>query len=198
MDALVGTILGTGWASGVNLYGTALLLGLLGRFDIASTPELLQQPWVLGIAGAMYLLEFFVDKIPYVDSMWDTVHTVIRPLGAAMIGGELAGEDLSQLFGGGVAGVTALASHAAKAGARMAINTSPEPVTNVAVSLTEDVAVAGMVWFAVTYPWLAGALALLLIVLGAIVLAAAWKMVRRGRLRFKHWRARRTAAAMLR
>lgn len=198
MDALVGTILGTGWASGVNLYGTALVLGLLGRFDIASTPELLQQPWVLGIAGAMYLLEFFVDKIPYVDSMWDTAHTVIRPLGAAMIGGELAGEDLSQLFGGGVAGATALASHAAKAGARMAINTSPEPVTNVAVSITEDVAVAGMVWFAVTYPWLAGALALLLIVLGAIVLAAAWKMVRRGRLRFKHWRARRTAAAMLR
>lgn len=198
MDALVGTILGTGWASGVNLYGTALLLGLLGRFDVASTPEVLQQPWVLAVAGAMYLLEFFVDKIPYVDSMWDTVHTVIRPLGAAMIGGELAGEDLSQLFSGGIAGATALASHAAKAGARMAINTSPEPVTNIAVSLTEDVAVAGMVWFAVTYPWLAGTLALVLVVLGAVMLVAAWRLVRRGRRRFKHWRARRTAAAMLR
>lgn len=194
----MGTILGTGWASGVNLYATVLLLGLLGRFDVATTPEVLQSPWVLGVAGAMFLLEFVADKIPFVDTLWDSVHTVIRPVGAALVGGELASDEVSALLGGGLAGVVALGAHATKAGARMAINTSPEPVTNIGVSLGEDVAVAGMVWFAVTYPWLAGALALLLLVLGGFVLVAAWRMVRRGRERFRHWRARRAVTASLR
>jgi hypothetical protein len=195
---VIGTILGTGWASGVNLYATVLLLGLLGRFDVATTPEVLQSPWVLGVAGAMFLLEFVADKVPFVDTLWDSVHTVIRPVGATLLGSELAGDEVSALLGGGLAGVVALGAHATKAGARMAINTSPEPVTNIGVSLGEDVAVAGMVWFAVTYPWLAGTLALLLLVLGGLVLVAAWRMVRRGRERFRHWRARRAVTASLR
>ena len=143
MDAVVGTILGTGWAAGVNLYGTVLLLGLLGRFDVATTPEVLQSPWVLGVAAAMYALEFVADKVPFVDTIWDTLHTVIRPVGAALLGGELAGDDLSHLLAGGLSGGVALGAHATKAGARIAINTSPEPVTNIGVSLLEDVAVGG-------------------------------------------------------
>lgn len=198
MDAIVGTILGTGWASGINLYGTVLLLGVFGRFDVASTPEVLQSPWVLGVAAAMYALEFVADKIPFVDTVWDTLHTVIRPVGAALLGGELAGEELSQLLGGGLSGAVALGSHAAKAGVRMAINTSPEPVTNIGVSLGEDVVVAGMVWFAVTYPWLAGALALVLLVAGFAALVAAWRLVRSGARRFRRWRAHRHAAGALR
>lgn len=198
MEAVIGTILGTGWASGVNLYATVGLLGLFGRFDIATTPEILQSPWVLGVAAAMYALEFVADKIPFVDTVWDILHTVIRPVGAALLGGELAGEDVSQLFAGGLSGAVALGSHAAKAGARVAINTSPEPASNIGISLLEDGVVGGMVWFAVTYPWIAGGLALVLLVVGAVVLVAAWKAVRRGLRRFRTWRAHRAATADLR
>ena len=198
METVVGTILGTGWASGVNLYGTVLLLGLFGRMEVAATPDVLQSPWVLGVAAAMYVLEFVADQIPFVDTVWDILHTVVRPVGAAMLGGELAGEDVSQAFAGGLSGVVALGAHTAKAGARVAINTSPEPVTNIGVSLGEDVVVAAMVWFAVTHPWVAGGLALVLLVLGGVALVAAWKLVRAGLQRFRHWRARRSAAGSLR
>lgn len=198
MEAIIGTILGTGWASGVNLYATVGLLGLFGRFDIATTPEILQSPWVLGIAAAMYALEFVADKIPFVDTVWDILHTVVRPLGAALLGGELAGEDISQLFAGGLSGTVALGAHAAKAGARVAINTSPEPASNIGISLLEDGVVAGMVWFAVTYPWIAGGLAIVLLVLGGVVLVVAWKAIRRGIRRFRTWRAHRAATADLR
>lgn len=195
MEGVLGTILGTGWASGVNLYGTVLLLGLFGRLDVATTPEVLQSPWVLGVAAAMYALEFVADKIPFVDTVWDTLHTVIRPVGAAMLGGELAGEDVSNALAGGVSGVMALAAHTAKAGTRLAINTSPEPVTNIGVSLAEDLVVAAMVWFAVTYPWVAGILALLLVVGGVVALVAAWRVIRRGLERFRARRAGRTSGA---
>lgn len=197
MDALVGTIVGTGWAAGVNLYGTVVLLGVFGRLDIAATPDIVQSPWVLGIAAAMYALEFVADKIPFVDTVWDTLHTVIRPVGAALLGGELAGEDISRALGGGLSGSVALGAHVVKAGARVAINTSPEPITNIGVSLAEDLVVAAMVWFAVTSPWLAGGLALVLLLLGAGMLVAAWRLVRGGMRRFRRWRAQRSAAASL-
>jgi hypothetical protein len=198
MEAMVGTLLGTGWASGVNLYATVFLLSLFGRLGIAEMPEVLTSPWVLGAAAAMYVVEFVADKIPYVDSIWDSVHTIIRPLGAALIGMALAGDDLSQLFSGGLASATALGAHVVKAGARVAINTSPEPVTNIGVSLVEDVTVLGMVWFAVSYPWIAAIAAIVLLLLGGVVLVAAWRLVRRGMVRFRHWRARRSVTAHLR
>lgn len=198
MEAMVGTLLGTGWASGVNLYATVFLLGMFDRLGIAEMPELLTNPWVLGTAAALYVVEFVADKIPYVDSIWDSVHTIIWPVGAAAIGMALAGDDLSQLFSGGLAGATALGSHAVKAGARMAINTSPEPVTNVGVSLFEDATVLGMVWFAVSYPWIAAIAAIVLLLVGGVILVAAWRLVRRGMVRFRHWRARRSATAHLR
>ena len=195
MEGVLGSVLGAGWASGVNLYATVLLLGLFGRFDVAPTPEVLQDPRVLVLAGAMYALEFVADKIPLLDTAWDLVHTVIRPVGAALVGGELAGEDLSTLLGGGLSGGMALGAHAAKAGARMAINTSPEPLTNIGVSLGEDVVVAVMVWFAVTYPWVAGTAAVLLLVAGTVLLVAAWRAIRSGMQRFREWRARRRVRA---
>lgn len=195
MDAVVGLLLGTGWASGINLYGTVLLLGVFGRMDVAATPDVLQSPWVLGIAAAMYALEFVADKIPFVDTVWDALHTVIRPVGAALLGGELAGEDISRALGGGLSGVVALGAHATKAGARMAINTSPEPVTNIGVSLAEDLVVAAMVWFAVSHPWLAGTLAIVLLILGAVVLVAGWRLVRHGMRRVRHGRGGRATAS---
>lgn len=198
MEMALGTVLGAGWASGVNLYGTVLLLGLFGRLDVAATPDEFQSPIVIGIAGALYLLEFVVDKIPFADSAWDLLHTAIRPIGAALVGALLADQaDLSTTFAALSAGGMALGSHAAKAGTRVAVNTSPEPVTNVLVSLGEDGAVAGMVWFALEHPEAAGVLALVLLVLGIGMLILAWRLVRAGIRRFRGWRARRRAAIHL-
>lgn len=192
MGSVLASLLGTGWASGVNLYATVLLLGLFGRFGLAETPAALQHPWVLGVAAGMYALEFVADKVPLLDTAWDVAHTVIRPVGAALLGGELAGEDVSALLGGGVSGGMALGAHAVKTGARLAINTSPEPLTNVGVSLGEDVVVVAMVWFAVTYPWVAGTAAVLLLVAGSIVLVAAWRTIRTGLRRLRERRGRPT------
>lgn len=188
MGSVLASIMGTGWASGVNLYATVLLLGLFGRFGVAETPEVLQHPWILGAAAAMYALEFVADKVPLLDSVWDVAHTVVRPVGAALLGGELAGGDVSAALGGGVSGGMALGAHAVKAGARLAINTSPEPVTNIGVSLGEDVLVAAMVWFAVTYPWIAGTAAVVLLLAGSVVLVAAWRVVRAGLQRLRRGR----------
>ena len=143
MDSGVGTILATGWASGVNLYATVLLLGVLGRLDLATTPQPLQSPRVLVVAAALFVLEFVADKVPLLDTVWDILHTAIRPIGAALLGGQLAGDEMSPPLSGGLSGSVALGAHAAKAGARIAINTSPEPATNIGVSLLEDLAVGG-------------------------------------------------------
>lgn len=190
MEPVLASILGTGWASGVNLYATVVLLGVFGRLGVAETPEVLQDPRVLGVAAGMYVLEFVADKVPLLDTAWDLAHTIVRPVGAALLGGELAGEDLSAALGGGVSGGMALGAHAVKTGARMAINTSPEPLTNIGVSLGEDIAVVAMVWFAVTYPWIAGTAAVLLLLVGSVVLVAAWKAIRAGLERFRRRRGR--------
>lgn len=191
MEAAVGTLLGTGWASGVNLYGTALLLGLFGRFDLAATPELLQSTPVLVVAGLLYLVELVADKIPFVDNLWDVLHTGIRPLGAAFIGALVASEaDMSEVLGAVTSGGMAFGSHAAKAGTRVAINTSPEPVSNIIVSFLEDGLVAVVVWFAVEYPIAAGIIAVVLLIAGLGALVLAWKVVRTGIARVRErWRS---------
>lgn len=194
MDATFGTLLGTGWASGINIYGTVLLLGLFGRFDVATTPELLQSTPVLVVAGVLYAVELVADKIPYVDNVWDVLHTGIRPLGAAFVGALVAGDaDISQLLGAATSGGMALGSHATKAGSRVALNTSPEPVSNVVVSFLEDGLVAAVVWFAVEYPWVAGVMAIALLIGGVVALVFAWKIVRAGIARLRE-RARRFRA----
>ena len=190
MEAVLASILGAGWASGVNLYATVALLGLFGRFDVAATPEVLQDPRVLVAAAVMYGMEFVADKVPLLDTAWDLLHTIIRPVGAALIGWELAGEDLSAVLGGGVSGGMALGAHAVKTGARVAINTSPEPLTNIGISLGEDLLVGVIVWFAVTYPWIAGTAAVFLLVAGSVLLVAAWKAIRAGLQGFHERRGR--------
>ena len=186
MDAAFGTLLGTGWASGINLYGTVLLLGMFGRLDVATTPELLQSMPVLVVAGVLYLIELVADKIPYVDNVWDVIHTGIRPLGAAFVGALVAGDaNMSEVMGAITSGGVALGSHATKAGTRVAINTSPEPASNVIVSFLEDGLVAAVVWFAVEYPVVAGILAVVLLVAGIGALVLAWKVVRAGIARLR-------------
>jgi uncharacterized protein DUF4126 len=170
---LLGTAMGLGAVAGINLYATVLAVGLgvnLGL--IALSPHLaglavLGHPLIVLVAGVMYTMEFFADKIPWFDSAWDAIHTFIRPVGGALLAsralGDLspAAEVLAFLLLGGAT----LATHAAKATTRLAVNASPEPVSNALVSLAENGVVALAVWLALTHPLLA---------LGAALLALAF------------------------
>jgi hypothetical protein len=163
-----------GWASGVRLYAAVFLVGIAGYFGLIDLPQglqVLQHPGVLAASGFMCFVEFFADKIPLVDSAWDMVHTVIRiPAGAALAAGALGAD--SQAMGWIAAllgGTLAATSHTAKLTTRAAVNTSPEPFSNVAVSLFEDGFVVFMLWLAATHPAIF-AIALVLTLVGAVLL----------------------------
>ena len=165
--------LGAGWASGINLYAAILVIGFMGatgRLDLPEGLELLSDPLVIFAAGAMYVIEFVTDKIPGVDTAWDTLHTFVRipagaMLAAAAVGDVGAGTELAaMLVGGGVAA----GSHAAKAGTRALINTSPEPFSNWTASIAEDIGVIGGLWLALNHP------ALFLVALLLFVLLLIW------------------------
>jgi len=169
--------MGVAWASGINLYATLLTLGILGTTgDIVLPPglEVLTNPLVLGAAGLMYAVEFFADKTPGVDTGWDVIHTFIRiPAGAVLAAGAIgeltpAAELAAAIVGGGLAAGT----HATKAGTRVLINTSPEPFSNWAASITEDIAVIAGVWAALHHP------ILFLILLGLFVVLMIWLLPR--------------------
>ena len=188
MESLALTFTG-GWASGINAYLLVLVLGIADRLgDVEGIPDVLARWDVLTAAALMFALEFVADKIPYVDSTWDAVSTAIRPTVGAVIGVLLAGDasTLEQAVLGVVGGGTALASHLVKAGSRLAINTSPEPITNVTASVVEDLAVLGVVWFAIDHPRAAAAIAGLLLAGGLILLLVLARLVRRGWRRWKH------------
>ena len=165
-----------GWASGVRLYLAVFLVGLAGYFGLMDLPhglQVLQHPGVLAASGFMCFVEFFADKIPLVDSVWDMVHTVIRiPAGAALAAGALGADSqamgwIAALLGGSLAAT----SHAAKLTTRAAVNTSPEPFSNIAVSLFEDGFVVFMLWLSATHPLLfAVALVLTLAVAVALMI----------------------------
>jgi uncharacterized protein DUF4126 len=188
----------SGWASGVNCYLVVLVLGTADRVGgSADIPDVLGRWDVLAIAGVLYAMEFVADKIPYVDSTWDAVSTLIRPTAGAIIGALLAGDvsadqSLDTIVLASVGGVTALASHLVKGGIRLAVNTSPEPVTNIGLSVLEDLTVLGVVAVAVTHPRLAAAVAGLLLVAGLVLLFLIAKVARRG---WRRWQARRQQPA---
>jgi hypothetical protein len=164
---LLGAAMGLGFVSGINLYATVLAVGLgvnLGLIQLApplAGLAVLGDPLVIAVAGVMYCVEFFADKIPWVDTAWDGLHTFIRPLGAAWLAAGALGrvdpglDVVAALLAGGVA----LSTHSAKAGLRLAANTSPEPFSNIGLSLAEDVLAVGGSWLALRYPVAAGALA---------------------------------------
>ena len=188
----------TGWASGINAYACVLILGLLGRFAGADdVPAALTTNGVLIAAGVLFAFEFVADKIPYADSAWDAISTVIRPTIAAIVAALLAGEatTLQQAAIATTGGLVALLSHAVKSSLRLAINTSPEPVTNIAASSGEDVAVASVVTLAAFHPEIALVIAGVLLLLGLIGVYFAFRFIRRGYERLKAWREKRTNPA---
>ncbi len=187
MDALALTF-SSGWASGINSYLVVLVLGIADRFgSVDGIPDVLARWDVLAAAAFLYAMEFIADKIPYIDSTWDAISTAIRPTVGAVIGVLLAGDasTLDQAVLGVVGGGTALLSHLVKAGGRLAINASPEPVTNVVASVTEDAVVLGVVWFALQNPRAAAAIAGVLLLLGLVMLFFVGRLVRRGWRRWK-------------
>jgi hypothetical protein len=192
---LAATLFSTGWASGVNAYATVALLSLLGRAGVGEVPDGIESDAVLIGSSAMFAVEFVTDKIPWLDSLWDSIHTVIRPAIAVALGFEFGSESgvsgIEEALGAGGSGATALASHAVKAGIRLGINTSPEPVTNIAASLTEDGLVAVVVLFSINNPEIAAAIAFVLLIVGLAVIAVLWKRIRAA---LKRRRDRRSGA----
>ncbi len=176
----LGFALGTSFASGLNLYATVAAAGLFQRFGIVTLPEPLQvlaNPVVLGVALTLFLVEFIADKIPYVDSAWDALHTFIRPPAAALLsysafaGGEVPEE--WKLAAALLAGSVALTSHGAKASTRAAANASPEPVSNWTLSLLEDGLAVFLAWMAAEHPLLTAAVVAVLVVVAVFVI---WKL----------------------
>lgn len=180
----LGFVLGAGFSSGLNLYATVVTLGLLQRFGIIHLPEhlaVLSHPVVLGIAGALYVLEFLADKIPYVDSVWQAVHTFIRPPAAALLAfGATASAPEAWRWGAALlAGGVALTSHGTKASARAAANMTPEPLSNWALSFGEDILAVWLTWFATAHPAIAVAVVVLLVAVSVFLLYHLFRFLRR-------------------
>lgn len=183
ISSLLALTLGAGWASGINLYATVFALGLAGITGYVELPDQLdaiRNPWVLGAAGLMYLVEFIADKIPAFDTVWDAIHTFIRvPAGALMALGATGDHGLALEMTGGLAGgILALNSHATKMGSRAAINTSPEPFSNWAASITEDISVVVGLWLALNHPWMFLGLLVLFVVLSVFLLRVIWSTLK--------------------
>lgn len=174
--------------AGINLYATVLVLGLAARFDWVEVPGTLEpvgSAWVIGGAAVLYLLEFLADKIPWIDSLWDAIHTLVRPIGAAVIavvalGPASPGMEVAAALLGAAIGAS---THAAKAGTRLAVNASPEPASNIAVSLLEDGFVVGLVLLLLTHPLLGLGLAVAALVFVVVLLAVLFRLVMRRRRR---------------
>jgi len=176
--------LGAGFSSGLNLYAAVATLGLLQRFGVIHLPGSLQalaHPWVLGIAIALYLVEFFADKIPYVDTVWDAIHTFIRPPAAAILAYAAAGGASAEWRWGAalLAGGVALTSHGTKASARAAVNTSPEPFSNWALSFGEDVLAVWLTWMATAHPLATTVIVATLLAISVFLLYHLFRFARR-------------------
>jgi hypothetical protein len=186
LDTL-GLALGAGFSSGLNLYATIATLGILQRLGIMHLPpslQVLSHPWVLGVATALYLLEFFADKIPYLDTLWDSIHTFIRPPAAAVLAYAAAGSAGTEWrwIAALLAGSVALTSHSTKASARAAINTTPEPFSNWFLSFGEDVLAVWLTWMGSVHPI---ATTLVVIVLTALSLCLLYRLFRLARRAFQ-------------
>lgn len=186
--SMLGMALGFATLSGINLYLTTFLAGLAIRFnwiDLADKYEslaILGNPWIIGVAGVMFFIEFFADKIPWVDSSWDAVHTFIRPVGGTLLALAALGEMdpavsvIAALLGGG----TSLVTHATKAGGRLLINMSPEPVSNSVASIGEDGLVLGGLGLMAFAPVVAFFVFLAIVIFAIWLSRRTWGVIRKG------------------
>lgn len=183
MTDLVPLVFTSGWASGINPYLVVLISGLVGRLTDVAVPEALTRTDVLIAAGVLAAIDFIADKVAYVDSTWDAINTIIRPTAGAVIALLLSGDasSLEQAVLAATGGTTAFASHAVKSSLRLAVNTSPEPASNIVVSLIEDFTVTGVVLLAIAAPWLAAAIAFTLLTIGVIMVVVLWQTIKRVR-----------------
>jgi hypothetical protein len=197
---LVPTTISVGYAAGLNAYGTVFMLGLLGRAGFGQVPHQLTTTPILIAAGVMFAIEFVTDKVPLLDSTWDVLHTAIRPAIGGLLGISFA--DLDKVTGpetvavGGASGTTALVAHGLKAGIRLGINTSPEPFSNIVVSLIEDGLMAGVVALALKEPLIALAVVIVLLSIGISIVLFLRKRIKRALERRRARRAVRDSAAL--
>lgn len=189
-------VFSSGWASGINAYAVVVLMGFFGRLGVDGVPPALERTDVMAVAAVLFVLDTVADKVPYLDSTWDVVHTAIRPTAGAVIGVLLAGEagTLNEAVAGVTGGASAFASHLVKAGLRAAVNTSPEPASNIAVSTAEDLTVAGVVSLSVLNPLAAAITAAVLLLIGAVLVALLLSRIRRFRREWRDRRERRAAS----
>ena len=176
--------MGAAWASGINLYAAILVLGLLGITENIVLPanlQILMNPLIIGAAGVMYIVEFIADKMPGVDTGWDTFHTFIRiPAGVLMAAGAVGDVNPALALAAGIlGGGLAASAHATKSGSRVIINTSPEPFTNWTASVVEDILVIGGLWTALHYPWLFIMLMIVFILLMIWLLPKLWRGIKK-------------------
>lgn len=174
-----------GFASGIRLYAVLLISGLVGYAGWVELPGglvILQHPWVLAASGAMFAAEFVADKIPGVDTVWDAIQTFVRiPAGAALAAGVFGGMDstawttAAAIIGGSLAAT----SHFTKAGTRAAANTSPEPFSNIGLSVAEDLGIAGLMWLVLSYPFVALAIVIVLLILAVWLLPKLVRFIAR-------------------
>jgi len=188
--ATIALIMGTSWAAGINLYATIGVLGFLGVTGNIVLPEqlqVLQNPLVIGAAALMYVVEFFADKTPGVDTGWDTIHTFIRiPAGVMLAAGAVGEVNPALVIVAGILGGTISAtSHSLKAGSRIMINTSPEPFSNWAASTLEDVAVIAGLWTALHHPLIFMALFVLFLLLAIWLIPKVWRGIKALFIRLK-------------
>lgn len=181
--ATIGRTLGFSLAAGVNLYATVAILGLASRYGWVALPEqfkIFDNPWIIGLAGVLYVVEFVADKIPWVDSIWDSVHTLIRPVGGALIAVASIG-DVSPGMQAVIAllgGTVAAGSHVTKAGTRVAANASPEPFSNWFLSIIEDVFVIGLSFLTLKFPLIALGVSVVIVLMIVLVARKIWKWLR--------------------
>ena len=180
----LGLALGAGFSSGLNLYATVATLGLLERFGVIHLPQslhVLSHPVILVVAVVLYLAEFLADKIPYVDTVWDAIHTFIRPPAAALLAYSAAGAAPAEWRWAAalLAGSVALTSHSTKASARAAVNTTPEPFSNWALSFGEDVLAVWLTWMATVHPVATTVIVIVLVAVSLFLLFHLFRFARR-------------------
>ncbi|MCP5535479.1 MAG: DUF4126 domain-containing protein [Akkermansiaceae bacterium] len=186
--SLLGVALGFATLSGINLYLTTFLAGLAVRFNWINLAEkyesldVLANPWIIGIAGVLFLLEFFADKIPWIDSSWDAIHTLIRPVGGTLLALAALGEmdPVVSVIAALLSGSTTLVTHATKAGGRLLINMSPEPVSNAVASLGEDGLVLGGLGLMAVAPVVSFFVFLAIVLLAVWLSRRTWGIIRKG------------------